>query len=586
MRKNGKKIFATVLFLIMVISSGTFIFADDFSEASESEIETKYITDCVISNIDDVTFDGTCHKPKVVVSDGEITLSAGKDYLVTYGENIQAGKGHVFITGLGTYTGEMEKTFVIKKASVKITGSNVSSTGKPKVSWRKVKGAVKYKVYRATKQNGTYLYMQTTDNRNHVDKNAARGKTYYYQVKPIDQDGKTINFETSNKVNIACKLPWVKMKSSNVSKTGKPKLSWTKVKGAEKYAVYRAPSKNGKYIHMTTTKKTEWINTSAKAGKKYYYKVKAIDLDSRSADSALSKAVLRSCDLSRPVVNVTLTSKAKPKLTWKKVSGAERYEIFRAVKKNGTYTSLGKTAKAAYIDQKAKGGKIYYYRVRAIDADNSGAHSAKSLKDKIYVVDLNKKLVALTFDDGPGPYTIPIVNALKKYNGRATFFVLGQRVKSYSAELKAIHQGGNEIGNHSYSHPILSYEDSSVIKSQMRRTDRAIKEVIGVKPILMRPPGGGIDSTVKKNVGKPLIMWSIDTRDWEHRNTQTTINCVMNEASDGDIVLMHDIHEPTMEAAIQLIPKLKKKGFELVTVSELAKFKGKKLKDGVVYYSF
>jgi len=413
-----------------------------------------------------------------------------------------------------------------------------------------------------------------------TDETPAEGQ----QTPMPEEDGD--NFKESETEEITCKLPSPKLKSNVVFETGKPKLSWTTVKGAEKYALYRSTQKKGTYQHIITTPKTSWVNANAKAGVKYFYKVKAIDMDNRNADSVLSEPHVRSCDLKRPVITVDLTSKAKPELSWKKVPAAESYEVFRAVKKAGTYHSIGQTKKQFYIDKTAKGGKTYYYRVRAIDADNSGANSAKSMSRSIYAVDLSKKLLALTFDDGPGPYTKPIVNMLKKHNAKATFFVLGQRVKAYPEELKAIYQGGNEIGNHSYNHPILSYEKKSVVQSQMKRTDKAIKKVIGVTTTIMRPPGGGIDSTVKKNVGKPLIMWSIDTRDWEHRDTNTTVNCVLREASDGDIVLMHDIHQPTKDAALKLIPKLKKKGFELVTVSDLAKFKGKKLKNGTVYYSF
>lgn len=587
MRRVWSRCITIAIMLGIIMVTGTCSFAENVVGGEmEDEQPLKSVADCFVEELEPVTFDGTSHQPKVVIFDGEKKLNEDIDYSLSYGENIESGKGWVLISGEGSYCGEIKKTFVIKKADVIIEGSHNSANGKPDLSWRPVKGAIEYKVYRAAKRNGSYRCLTTTSKKYYVDKDASRSKTYYYKVKAVDVNGKTGNFETSNISKVTCKLPAPKMKTGSIAKTGKTKLSWQKVKGAEKYAVYRATKKNGTYKYMTTTKKTEWIHTKALSGKKYYYWVKAIDLDNRSADSVRDKIVSRSCDLKRPVVEILLNRNAKPKLSWKKVSGAEKYEIFRAVKLNGTYKSIGKTKNAYYTDKKAKGGKTYYYRVRALDADNKNATSAKSLKDKIYVVNLDKKLVALTFDDGPGPYTKEIVNALKKHNSRATFFVLGQRVKSYKSELKAIYNGGNEIGNHSYSHPILSYENSDTIKSQMRRTDKAVKDVIGITPATMRPPGGGVDQTVKNSVGKPIIYWSIDTLDWKTRNKSETIRCVMNEVKDGSIVLMHDIHEPTMEAAVELIPKLKKKGYELVTISEMAKFKGKKLKDGTVYYSF
>ena len=586
MRKNRERKLSLLLAISLVLSPCSIAFAENGSEGDVQGEESKQIEECVIENIEDATFDGNEHKPKVVIYDGETALREGVDYQLTYGENIDAGTGTVLITGLGTYIGEVEKNFTIQKAKLVITGNNVASTGKPKISWKRVAGATSYKVYRAATQNGTYQYLTTTTKLSYVHSKAGKSKVYYYKIKAVDQNGSMKNFDTSNIVKLTCKLARPTVKAGNILKTGKPKLSWAKVNGAEKYMVYRATKKNGTYKYMTTTKNTEWIHETAVAGKKYYYRVKAIDSDNRSADSAKSTIVVRSCDLKRPVATITLNNKANPKLSWKKISGAEKYEVFRSTKQNGTYKSIGKTKNTYYTDKTAKGGKTYYYRVRAIDADNSGANSAKSIKVKIYVVDLTKKLVALTFDDGPGPYTKEIVQELTKNNAHATFFVLGQQVNYYPEALRAIYNGGNEIGNHSYSHPILSYEGSSTIKSQMSKTDVAIKNVVGIKPTLMRPPGGGVNSTVRENVGKPIIMWSVDTRDWETRDTQATINCVMREASDGDIVLMHDIHEPTKNAAVQLIPKLKKQGFELVTVSELAKFKGKNLKNGVVYYSF
>ncbi len=586
MRKNEKRFIAILLSMVFVVLSGMVVFAGELPESENNITAQKEISTCVIGEIEAVVFNGKQHQPKVLVYDGEILLTEDTDYQLTYGENLHAGHGNVTATGLGKYKGTVTKFFAIEKAKIKIKGNNVTTTGKPKVTWKKVNGAAEYKVYYSKKKKGTYQYLTATTKLNYIHQSAERSKTYYYQIKAYDADGKTKDFEKSTIVEITCKLPSPKIKFTNILKTGKPKLSWTKIKGAEKYAIYRAPKKTGTYQYLTTIKSTSWIDQKAKAGVRYYYKAKAIDTDNRDADSVLSGAHLRSCDLRRPVISIDLTSKAKPKLTWKKVSAAEKYQVFRATKKNGTYRSIGKTKNLYYIDKNVKGGKSYYYRVRAIDEDNGSANSAKSLRQSIYVVDLNKKLLALTFDDGPGPYTKAIVNKLKKHNAKATFFVLGQRVKSYPDELKAIYKGGNEIGNHSYSHPILSYEKKSVIQSQMSRTDKAVKNVIGITPTIMRPPGGGIDATVKKNVGKPLIMWNIDTRDWEHRNTATTVNCVLREASDGDIVLMHDIHAPTKDAALKLIPKLKKKGFELVTVSQLAKFKGKKLKKGVVYYSF
>lgn len=582
MIKRREKMTAIFLICIMMLTSVSFVYANDVLP----ELNRKTVSDCLIKEIENVTFNGEYKTPNVTIYDGDYQLIENTDYELTYTNHYHAGVASVLIKGIGLYSGEISKTFTIEKADITAKGTNVSTTGKPKVTWDAVNGAEKYKLMRATKKNGTYSHLITTTKTSITNTSATRSKNYYYKVIVLDAEGKSLDFNESNIVSLTCKLPSPTVDAQNVAKTGKVKLTWKKISGAEKYAVYRSTKKDSGYTLRFTTKNTSYTNTNAVPGKKYYYKVKAIDIDNRKADSAFNKPVLRSCDLARPVISkIELNSNAKPKVTWKKISGADQYEVFRKVK-DGSYKSIGTTSKSYYTDKTAKGGKIYYYKVRALDADNSGATSAKSYSKKTYVVDLNKKLVALTFDDGPGPYTKEIVKKLKNNNAKATFFVLGQRVSMFSDVLKYTYDNGCEIGNHSFDHTILSYVGSSEIKSQMSKTDSAIKNVVGITPALMRPPGGGVNSTVQKYVGKPIIYWSIDTLDWKTRSKSETVNCVMNNVKDGSIVLMHDIHEPTKDAALELIPKLKNKGYELVTVSELAKFKGKELKDGVVYYSF
>ncbi len=195
-------------------------------------------------------------------------------------------------------------------------------------------------------------------------------------------------------------------------------------------------------------------------------------------------------------------------------------------------------------------------------------------------------MVALTFDDGPSKHTKAIVDCLFKNNSAATFFVVGNRIDSYKDTVKHTYKMGCELANHSYSHPILTGLTAKQIKSEINKTDNKVKALTGQKTALLRAPGGGYNSTVKKAVGKPLIQWSDDTLDWKTRSKSATVNYVMKNVQDGDIVLMHDLHEPTKEAALELIPKLKKKGYQIVTVSELAKYKGYDLKNGTVYFSF
>ena len=282
------------------------------------------------------------------------------------------------------------------------------------------------------------------------------------------------------------------------------------------------------------------------------------------------------------------TKKGTVSLSWKKTGDATHYQIFRKYM-GGTFKRVKTTKKTHWTDKHVKTNCYVRYRVRGINKRFGQVAKGKySEKKTIYAVDTDpsKKMIALTFDDGPGPYTDRLLKALKKGKARATFFVCGYRIGSYGSCLSKAEKIGCEIGNHSYDHPDLSTLGESGISYQISATDKLIKGKLSHNAALLRPPYGAISQTVRDTAGKPLILWSIDTLDWKTRSTQATINAVMNNAKDGDIVLMHDIHQPTVEAAVQLIGLLQKRGFQLVTVSELAKYKGYELKNGWSYGSF
>ncbi|MBR3165269.1 MAG: polysaccharide deacetylase family protein [Lachnospiraceae bacterium] len=258
------------------------------------------------------------------------------------------------------------------------------------------------------------------------------------------------------------------------------------------------------------------------------------------------------------------------------------------VKNGKTYYYLnGKKVKKKWIE---KDGKTYYF-------DKKGRMVRGKVKTKktmyyfddngvfLHKIKIKKKMIALTYDDGPSAYTPMIVKELKKVGGRATFFVVGNRVNSYKKQMKEAFKAGCEIGNHSWNHANLNTLSASGIRSQMSKTNTAVKKVTGVKPAVMRPPYGANNSRVKGTVGMPLITWNVDTLDWKTRSTSATVSHVKNHHGDGSIILMHDIHRPTAMAAKTIIPWLAKKGYQLVTVSELADCRGG-LKKGVTYSSF
>lgn len=197
-----------------------------------------------------------------------------------------------------------------------------------------------------------------------------------------------------------------------------------------------------------------------------------------------------------------------------------------------------------------------------------------------------RPMIALTFDDGPGEYTEELINCLVENNAKATFFMLGQNVEAYPEIAKELSDAGMELGNHSYSHPDLVTIGAEAAAQQVSNTDAALKAATGFEATVMRPPGGSFNDSVKAAINHPLIIWSIDTRDWATKSEDQTYQVVMDNAQDGSVVLMHDIHEWSVKVAIRMIPDLIAKGFKLVTVSELAEAKGKTLQSGNAYYYF
>lgn len=219
--------------------------------------------------------------------------------------------------------------------------------------------------------------------------------------------------------------------------------------------------------------------------------------------------------------------------------------------------------------------------------DGEDSKAQQDPKDKQErIIDPKKPMVALTFDDGPHPkYTLKILDALEKYKGRATFFVLGSRAEKYKNVIKSIDKNGNQIGNHTYDHKELTKLKSSQIINEITKTSDILNGIIGSRPDTVRPTYGSINNSVKLNAGAPLILWSIDTRDWKTRNKQMIINEVKGKVKDGDIVLMHDIYSTTADAAEVVIKDLSSKGYQLVTVNELYKARGIDMVNGKAYYN-
>lgn len=195
-----------------------------------------------------------------------------------------------------------------------------------------------------------------------------------------------------------------------------------------------------------------------------------------------------------------------------------------------------------------------------------------------YASNSAKKVIALTFDDGPNKqYTEAVLNILKKNNINATFFVIGSNVKNQPEMLKKVFADGNLIGNHSYTHPNLSKIDSNLITKELNRTNDIIYKTIHVYPTLMRPPYGACDTHCKKIVntlGFKEISWDYLVNDWDVNKTTSEIiaTSIIKHAGPSKILSMHDgggNRDKTVKALPNIIATLKKEGYTFVTVAEL-----------------
>lgn len=181
-----------------------------------------------------------------------------------------------------------------------------------------------------------------------------------------------------------------------------------------------------------------------------------------------------------------------------------------------------------------------------------------------------QKRVALTFDDGPhGSNTEKILNLLDQYDAKGTFFMVGSSVEFYPEVVEKVHKEGHEIGNHTWNHPDLVTQSNEQINFEIYSTDLAIEKVIGERPTIYRPPYGSTNEHVNSIVGKPSIMWDVDTLDWKNRNPQAILENVKAQTQNGSIILMHDIHDTTVEGLALSLEYLSSQGYEFVTVSEL-----------------
>ena len=241
--------------------------------------------------------------------------------------------------------------------------------------------------------------------------------------------------------------------------------------------------------------------------------------------------------------------------------------------------------------QVSSAGNTVHYEQGGTPQENADAQETEQEEpqnDNPYGIDPAKPMVALTFDDGPSKYTWNIVSTLQSHGARGTFFVLGSRVATHQAAIDYMLANHNEIASHSFSHADLVKLSDAEIVNQIRPVDAVLLEQHQYVPSLYRVPYGSRDERVLeilKEEGKPAIGWSVDPYDWKVKDKATIVNWVLNRVQDGDIILMHDIYEPTAQAVAELVPALQARGYQIVTVSEMFQFRGVELQPGEYYKS-
>ena len=340
-----------------------------------------------------------------VTFDKRTNMESGFDYLYIYnaaGEQVGKYTGTSLAGKTITVTGPSVKIKLVSDDSgnewgFKVTGitvtssaapiapvvkiGNSASSGKPQLTWRAVYGATSYRIYRSTSRGSGYSLLGTTTATSYTNAGAKAGTTYYYRVKACNDAGLSpySNVVSGQVKSVTPKPSAPVVKIGNSSTSGKPMLTWNAVSGATSYKVYRATSQNGTYSLLGTVTATSYTNTGAKAGTTYWYKVKAVN---SAGESAYSNTVSGRATVTTLTMGHSASS-GKPQLTWKAVSGAASYKVYRATAKNGAYTVINTTKALTYTNTGAALGTTYYYKVEALNASGKSMGFSAVVEGKV-----------------------------------------------------------------------------------------------------------------------------------------------------------------------------------------------------------
>lgn len=182
----------------------------------------------------------------------------------------------------------------------------------------------------------------------------------------------------------------------------------------------------------------------------------------------------------------------------------------------------------------------------------------------------DRKMVALTFDDGPHPvYTERLLDGLKERNVKATFFLIGKSADKYPDLVKRMADEGHLIGNHTMDHVQLNHQTYDKALEQIRQSNQIISQITGQTPVYIRPPFGEWSKELQEEVDMTAVLWDVDPVDWKVKNTETVVKRILKNARDGDIILLHDVYGTSVDAALEIVDQMQAEGYEFVTVDEI-----------------
>lgn len=367
---------------------------------------------------------------------------------ITYYYKVAAAKGN-YVGPMSSYS--YAKTILNAPTNVKVTKKAYDTAT---VTWSAVPGATRYRIYRTIDQNGTYAYIGESKTTSFEKNGIIPGVRHYYKVVALNSNNASMS-NYSNTVNI--KTSFDKPKGLDVVNTeyNNIKLTWTKANGATSYDVYRSTKKSSGYKKIATSKTNSYTSKRLKTNKTYYYKIKAKNSYTTSSYSSVVKG---KTGLSEPEnVKAVSSSYNSIKLTWSKVTGAQKYEIYRSTKKSSGYKKIKTTKSRSYTNKNLTSGKTYYYKIKAVrskyksdysDRVNCKAIPPATSKFKAESVNYNK--IKLTWSKVSGATKYVIYRSTKENSGY-------KKIKTLDNDKSLTYTDGSLITGTKYYYKIFTY---------------------------------------------------------------------------------------------------------------------------------